>query len=283
MSKRSPLNGLPYYKRFPRDFIEGTIGMSFEIKACYSLILDLIYMQNGTLPDNPRYISGLLGCSVRAWNKYRSDLISMGKIRVENGIISNFRADKEIESLRSFQDNQRKKASGSRKNKDIPEATADPKKSHTESEPESKKKEDSSSLRSEVSSAVEIYVAMAEKTGLPVPRTISDERRRKISATLKAYSLDMWREAVAAMGASDFCRGQNSRGWVAGLDFLLQRKSFDGLIEGKYANRQPRGKPRPPTSADYGSELLKEMMENGRSDQGEIDYRSFGLLPGPER
>lgn len=141
MSGRSKRNGLPYYKRYPRDFFEGTIGMSFELKGCYSLVLDLIYMQNGALPDDPRYISGLLGCSVRAWNKWRGELIAMGRISSENGIISNFRADKELESLRSFQDNQSKKASIPRKNNDLASAAAKPGLSHTESEPESIKRD----------------------------------------------------------------------------------------------------------------------------------------------
>ncbi|MFK5283859.1 DUF1376 domain-containing protein, partial [Lacticaseibacillus paracasei] len=56
------MNGLPYYKAYPRDFIEGTIGMPFELKGAYRLLLDLIYMQGGRLPDDAKYISGLLGC-----------------------------------------------------------------------------------------------------------------------------------------------------------------------------------------------------------------------------
>jgi uncharacterized protein YdaU (DUF1376 family) len=69
------MNGLPYYKRFPRDLIDGTIGMPFEEKVTYAFILDLIYMHAGKLPDDARYISGLLGCSIRKWNGIRSALI----------------------------------------------------------------------------------------------------------------------------------------------------------------------------------------------------------------
>ena len=130
------MNGLPYYKAYPRDFIEGTIGMPFELKGAYRLLLDLIYMQGGRLPDDAKYISGLLGCSVRAWNKYRSDLLSAGKIQADLGIISNFRADKELESLTSLQEKQREKASKPRKNNVLPLAPAQPKPSHTEPEPE---------------------------------------------------------------------------------------------------------------------------------------------------
>lgn len=139
------MNGLPYYKAYPRDFVEGTIGMPFDLKGAYRLVLDLIYMQGGKLEDDPRYIAGLLGCSVRAWNSYRAKLAEMGKIVIENGIISNFRADKELESLRTFQDKQRENGMKPKKNKALTEATAEPKPNHTEPEPEEKKKTTSSS------------------------------------------------------------------------------------------------------------------------------------------
>lgn len=126
------MNGLPYYKRYPRDFLEGTVGMEFELKAAYALVLDLIYMQGGELRDDPRYISGLLGMSVRKWNRLREKLLELGKIYVENEFISNFRADKELETLRSFQTKQAENASGPRKNKDLPK----PRLNHTEPEPE---------------------------------------------------------------------------------------------------------------------------------------------------
>lgn len=100
------MNGLPYYKRYPRDFIEGTIGMGFEMKAAYGLVLDLIYMQGGNLVDDPRYIAGQLGCSVRKWTGLRAALIDAGKLIVRDGRIGNYRADKELETLGKYQDKQ---------------------------------------------------------------------------------------------------------------------------------------------------------------------------------
>ena len=112
-------NGLPYYKAYPRDFIEGTIGLPFEIKCAYRVVIDLIYMQGGKLPDDARYISGLLGCSLRKWSALRDALILAGKLQASGGFISNYRADKEIETLAKLQDIQRQNASGPRKNKDL--------------------------------------------------------------------------------------------------------------------------------------------------------------------
>lgn len=90
------MNGLPYYRRFPRHFLEGTAGMPLELKGPYSILLDLMYLQNGELPDDARYISGNLGCSVRMWQKIRAGLISAGKIIVEDGVITNVRMEKEV-------------------------------------------------------------------------------------------------------------------------------------------------------------------------------------------
>jgi uncharacterized protein YdaU (DUF1376 family) len=89
------------------------------MKAAYRLVLDLIYMQAGRLPDDERYISGLLGCSVRAWKKHRAALISAGKIYAEDGIISNFRADKELETSSSRQEQNAENRRRSRKINDL--------------------------------------------------------------------------------------------------------------------------------------------------------------------
>lgn len=121
-------NGLPYYKAYPRDFIEGSIGMNLELKGTYRLVLDLIYMQGGQLPDDANYISGMLGCSIRLWKKNRELLLSSGKIYVENGVISNFRADSELESLAKLQTKQSENRSRPNKNSDL----QSPRSNHTE-------------------------------------------------------------------------------------------------------------------------------------------------------
>lgn len=132
------MNGLPYYKAYPRDFIEGTIGMPFELKAAYRLVLDLIYMQGGGLPDDPSYIAALLGCSKRAWTSYRAKLLDLGKIRLEDGLLRNYRADIELQTLAKLSRTQAEKRLGKSKNNALPE----PQLNHTESEPEPDKKDD---------------------------------------------------------------------------------------------------------------------------------------------
>lgn len=113
------MNGLPYYKAYPRDFIEGTIGMDFELKGAYRLILDLIYMQGGNLPDDARYISGLLGCTIKKWNNIRAKLVELGKIEVRGEFLANYRADKELETLGKLSEKQRQNRANPNKNREL--------------------------------------------------------------------------------------------------------------------------------------------------------------------
>ena len=126
------MNGLPYYKAYPRDFIEGTIGMPFEVKCAYRVVLDLIYMQGGNLPDDARYISGLLGCSIRKWKSIREALLDADKIQVSGEFLTNYRAEKELETLAKLQDQQRENRSRPNKNNNLKSPKAD----HTEPEPD---------------------------------------------------------------------------------------------------------------------------------------------------
>jgi uncharacterized protein YdaU (DUF1376 family) len=123
----------PWYKRYASDFISGTLRLSLEEKGAYSLILDLIYDRGGPIPDDPRYIAGVCGCSVRKWNAIRNRLLEMGKIEISAAGITNSRADKEIENAAKFSDERaesgrkggEKKAEREREhkqNKELPQA-----------------------------------------------------------------------------------------------------------------------------------------------------------------
>jgi len=144
---------LPYYKRFPRDFIDGTIGLDLEVKGAYAIVLDLIYMRDGRLEDDSKYISGQLGCSVRKWRSILEFLVSKKKLSYVNGFISNSRADKLMDEQRSFVEKQSENGNKPKKNKvqEKPELKPNvkPNSNQSESEPESKnkKQDDKSSLK----------------------------------------------------------------------------------------------------------------------------------------
>jgi hypothetical protein len=70
--------------------------------------------------------------------------------------------------------------------------------------------------------------------GFPAVAKMTGDRERKLRARLKDSTLEEWQRAMDALERSAFCRGENDRGWRADFDFLLQPKSFTGLLEGKY-------------------------------------------------
>ncbi len=106
----------PWYRRFPDNFIAGTVGLTLEEKGAYSLVLDLMYVRGGPVPDEPRYIAGVCNCSVRKWNAIRGKLIELGKIHAVNGFLTNERAEKEIEiSLKDAQERAENGAKGGNK------------------------------------------------------------------------------------------------------------------------------------------------------------------------
>lgn len=135
------MNGLPYYPRYARDFIDGTAGMPFELKGAYGIILDLIYMLGGNLPNDPHYLAGQLGMSVRKVNMIVPKLVEAGKIRIDDGIISNKRADNLLIISRSFSDKQSKNRSLPNKIKALPS----PNDHHTDTDTDPSSEEDKSS------------------------------------------------------------------------------------------------------------------------------------------
>jgi len=265
------MNGLPYYKAYPRDFIEGTIGMPFEDKCAYRVVLDLIYMQAGKLPDDARYISGLLGCSIRKWKSIRLRLIEGGKIQASGEFLTNYRAVSELESLAKLQDKQRENASGPRKNNDLQK----PPLNHTEPEPDIDTNV-SIDMSIKPIEALDIWNEICVPVGLAKPRAkMPAKRAAALKARLKAEGVDGWRDACERLAGSSFCRGENGSGWKADIDFLASEANFAKVIEGKYETRQGNERFTNPKQANTQrhrgafASALSERREGGGGNQDE--------------
>lgn len=89
------MSARPWYKRYPADFIAGTLELTLEEKGAYSICLDLMYDRRGPIPDDPKWIARVCGCSTRRWNQIREKLISGGKLTSENGFLRNDRVEKQ--------------------------------------------------------------------------------------------------------------------------------------------------------------------------------------------
>ncbi|MCH8112881.1 MAG: YdaU family protein [Proteobacteria bacterium] len=112
------MSARPWYKRYPSDFISGTLRMSLEEKGAYSMVLDLIYDCGGPIPDDPQWVARVCGCSTRKWNQIKSKLVEFGKIEVVDGHIYNARANYELNGRRT---NGKQVAEKSAKTRDKPE------------------------------------------------------------------------------------------------------------------------------------------------------------------
>jgi uncharacterized protein YdaU (DUF1376 family) len=271
------MNGLPYYKAYPRDFIEGTIGMCFELKGAYRLLLDLIYMQGGDLQDDPRYIAGTLGCSVRAWTGYRARLVETGKIVIQNGIISNFRANLEMDKLKMMQEKQRENGSKPKKNNDITKATAEPRLNHTEPEPEPERKREANASHQkrgiDLTEALTIFNGAAARQGWPQVKKMTPARQTALRARLAdAEGMDGWAAAVRRAEASDFLSGRTERAFRLTFDFLTGQQNFTKLTEGNYDNRKKETPHLRPVYSDEEyqrrEELYQRQLEKARAEYG---------------
>ncbi len=119
MSKR------PWYKRFPADFINGTMALSLEEKGAYSMVLDLIYDRGSPIPDDPQWIARICGCSTRKWKIIRGRLIGFGKIAANDGLLSNGRANSQLKIERKEHENLANAAEKSHEKKPKPKQVND--------------------------------------------------------------------------------------------------------------------------------------------------------------
>lgn len=76
---------------------------------------------------------------------------------------------------------------------------------------------------------------------LPKVIKLGPSRAKHAKARLKENpNLDYWVEIIKRIVASDFCNGQNSRQWVANIDFLLRPDTQFKALEGSYDNKQTK-------------------------------------------
>lgn len=100
--------GRPWYRRYPSDFIHGTMELSVSEKGAYSVCLDLMYDRGGPIPDDPRWLARMCGCSMQLWKKIRAKLVEIGKLNLtDDGRLANGRATYEMQRDHAYADEQR--------------------------------------------------------------------------------------------------------------------------------------------------------------------------------
>lgn len=94
------MSGLPWFKCFPQDLLNGMAGMPADERGIYISVLCLIYREGAPIRDEPRELAYNTGCTIKAWTRYRAALILHGKLKVVqvNGrdCLSNDRCEAEL-------------------------------------------------------------------------------------------------------------------------------------------------------------------------------------------
>jgi uncharacterized protein YdaU (DUF1376 family) len=91
----------PFFKFYPRDWLEATREMSLEERGAYIDLICILMEMEGHLADNDDWMRHQLHIPKQRWKKMKNRLVEHGKIRIENGLIVNERCIKELDDLLS--------------------------------------------------------------------------------------------------------------------------------------------------------------------------------------
>lgn len=72
---------------------------------------------------------------------------------------------------------------------------------------------------------------------LPKVNSLSEARKKAISARLKSYTLSDFETVFRKAEASSFLKGKNNRDWSANFDWLMKDSNFAKTLDGNYDDR----------------------------------------------
>ena len=86
---------------------------------------------------------------------------------------------------------------------------------------------------------VELYNTICKS--FPRCTTLSEKRRKAISARLRTYSVDDIKRCFEKAEESNFLKGGNNRNWSANFDWLMNDSNMAKVLDGNYDNREKGG------------------------------------------
>lgn len=89
---------IPYFDFYPADFMNGVRGLTPQEVGVYTMILCRIYEESGPVEYHAERLATYCGMRVSAFEKTMERLILLGKFSLSEGMLSNRRAEREIES-----------------------------------------------------------------------------------------------------------------------------------------------------------------------------------------
>lgn len=268
---------IKWYKRDPDAALNGMMELNLEERGAYNTVLDLIYTRDGNLADDDRFIAGWLRVDVRVWKRIKNRLIDLGKLRAEEGMLRNSRADVEVlnalsrvgsardAGLASARSKAVKSSAGKKKNKHLASTDVETGAStgvstnhnHNQKEEKEAKASSSSSARQNFGSAIEVdevfraWNRIAAECPCPPAVKLTPARQKAIKARLVEYDCQTITAAIRTIPSSTFLTGGGERGWIADIDSVLRPENMTRLIEGFYhTERKANGTAQPPRHDD---------------------------------
>lgn len=89
---------IPYFDFYPADFMNGVRGLSAQEVGVYTMILCRIYEESGPIEYHVARLATYCGMRPATFEKVASKLIDLGKFVVSDGMLSNSRAEHEIQN-----------------------------------------------------------------------------------------------------------------------------------------------------------------------------------------
>lgn len=206
-----------WVKWYPGDFLHGVSEMSAEEIGVYTVVLCLIYDREGPVAYDPERIGRRVGMRPTTAKKVLDALISIEKLTLENGHLTNARAEKELEnrakvgekSSASANARWEKERAKSNKNNGNVVALAMPKQCVDDAIPDTRYQipDSNSSLRSESPLALFSETPQRDTSPAPKPNRFAEgwtawpHRGRQRSS--KSGAAKLWPEQAKAAGGEE--------------------------------------------------------------------------------
>jgi len=78
---------MKFYKHDPDAFLAGTNELTLEQCGAYIRLINFLYSHDDVLPDDDQAIARMIGCQLRRWQRLKGELIKLGKVHVNDGLL----------------------------------------------------------------------------------------------------------------------------------------------------------------------------------------------------
>lgn len=103
----------------------------------------------------------------------------------------------------------------------------------------------------------------------PRLKTLSDSRKKALSARLKTYTVDDFEKLFTMAEKSKFLKGGNDRSWSATFDWLIKDSNMAKVLDGNYENKAQQ--PKPQTKATNNK--FNQFPQRDYGDMSELEQK----------